>query len=407
VNFGLEKGSINMGKGTNDLDSTALAYNGSAYGISGISPVINMGNGQNSLNITAYAGKGYAYGVTGVNNGGTTINMGNGNGNLSITSETANGYAAYGVGGKSAINMGAGDDSIIIDVKGNNQAYGVSGSTVDLGAGDDSIHIAATGTGNNAYGLYSATLVAGEGSDSLYIAANGIDASHSIAMTNSVIALGTTTDRADSKGAGDVNTLEIYGNVESGSKIYGTAGVDHVDIYGNASKSTIDLGAGDDRLMITGNVSGMNLDGGANDALYFGNHAGDTVHLGDILGLGGDLGHSIAGGNNSIFTSGNKISGFESLLVDLADGNADSVSLDTLLKGLDAMRAAGNGAQSLVIMGDVGKDSLDLGNATMQHSGVTINGMDNNILFDHYQILDSHNNPQDIYVQQLISNIGG
>jgi hypothetical protein len=296
--------------------------------------------------------------------------------------------------------MGTGEDSVIINVKGSNLAYGVSGSTVDLGTGDDSIHITAAAGGNSAYSLYTATLIAGEGSDFLYLAANGIDASHSVAMNNSVIALGTTVDRADSKGAGDVNTLEIHGTIESSSKIYGTAGLDHVVIDGSVSKSIIDLGSGDDVLMLTSGLSGATLLGGSNNAVLQASGNGGLAHLGDILGLGGDTGHSLIGGNNSIFNSGNKISGFESLLLDLTDGNADTVNIDDLLNTVRDLYGAGKDMESLIIRGDQ-MDSVNLGSAQLMGESVRIEGQDG--YYTYYQAHDADGDLVNLYIQQTIT----
>jgi hypothetical protein len=124
--------------------------------------------------------------------------------------------------------------------------------------------------------------------------------------------------------------------------------------------------------------------------------------LGDILGLGGDLGHNIANGNNTLFNvNNNTVSGFESLLIDLTDGKADSVSLDKMLGSLDAMRSAGNDLQSLVFMGD-GKDSLNLGglNVDAAYKGVTINGVDG--VFDQYIVYDNKGVELNVYIQQQV-----
>jgi hypothetical protein len=88
--------------------------------------------------------------------------------------------------------------------------------------------------------------------------------------------------------------------------------------------------------------------------------------------------------------------------VDLTDGNADSLSLDTLMGSIGTMRAAGNDVRSLILMGDA-QDSLDLNGkdmGTAAHTGVSIDGV--NGIFDHYIIDTGQGGMLDIYIQQQV-----
>jgi hypothetical protein len=331
----------------------------------------------------------------------STINTGNGTGGdlIDILAEaTGNEAHAYGVTAKtpdnttrasSSINTGGGENSITITataIGAKSTAYGVEGSTIQTGADNDSITITATATGGDgsAYGVQGSTITTGDGSDTVYIEAVG--STQSVALSNAVIGLGNTANQADADlaGAGDVNQLDIIGDVVESSKIFGTAGVDKITINGKLENSIIDTGAGNDEVWIDDDIfggiidlgtgddflmlrgahwSGLDLEGGDNeDIVQAGTQAfneGDgKAHLGDILGL-------TSTNLDNLDDDTNHIHGFEALLVELTSPDQ---SLDDLLGRFDQLSAmqgigyTGDGAHgdnelvSLVLTGDV--DSL-------------------------------------------------
>ncbi len=200
---------------------------------------------------------------------------------LNLNSNEVWNSAIYGTAGKDIINAagarfakmtvatGAGSDSIITgDLNQSTIALGntLTGADTDASQKDDvntlkavevlrsSIYGTAGTDEITVGGVSASTIVTGAGGDKV----------HALHLDGSTIALGNTTNKADTDAdqANDVNTLnvggpgtEFVGAVVQNGKVYGTAGMDLLSIHGGVTGSIIDTGAGaGDTVDIRGSV---------------------------------------------------------------------------------------------------------------------------------------------------------
>ncbi len=225
---------------------------------------IDAGDGNNTIRISG----GAMYGIM-----ETTLTTGSGDDLIEISGGgthdrmDVNGRDRYFGGNAvkdSVIAAGDGNNTITItsdypfnpNVTGNDTIGGysmaaVNNSKIITGSGDDSITINAAAvkvsSGETVYdnAMYASTIAAGAGGDIVMINGN--------INWGGVIALGNTTDRADTDQCqrNDVNTLNLNSNEVWKSAIYGTAGTDIINAVGvQFSQMTVATGAGSDSVHI-------------------------------------------------------------------------------------------------------------------------------------------------------------
>ncbi len=219
---------------------------------------------------------------------------------------------------------------------------------------------------------------------SLFAHDYGVIDIHSAGGADSISLTGDV--RAASNGIVDIatgagaDTLSITGHVtaEASSKIHFDLGADadtftlngNLSALGASTELTVDMGSGDDTVYLNGysdssgfhstELSGnVRLDGGDGDDLlcYKFTKADDLTSLAAAAGDG-------------------KITGFEHLLLDMADGVDQSLQvndLDALLSNLS--KVAGGGQADVYIKGDAG-DTLDLGGWNNTGQTFSLDGVD-------------------------------
>ena len=382
--YGFSGSELRAGDGRNDITITAASAGSSAYGVKCSSKIVG-GLNDDLLTVSAVAGGkcGSAYGVE-----GSTVDLGGGANKADIRAEAVSGTAKA----LECAKLYSGDGSDVLDIlaktTGTGGAVAMSCSSVSSGAGNDEISIVAQ-TANScarSVALNCSTVSAGDGDDDIFISATGMSGAKlsSYVMHNSTI---------DAGNGNDVIHLQTTGTIASGcnNTVLGGAGNDLVRLDHIGKAGCLDFVQSCSKLL---------LDGGANNAVIHTTVDGGTSSLGDILSLE----HNYAdAGALSRLTSQVTVKNFETLLVDLTDGQADSrFNLDSLLNAVDILRCRGNAGMDLMVMGDAGMDSLDahgrLGSPA--HSDVSVEGFIET--FTHYEI-SYDKQTFDLYLQTGVS----
>ena len=406
----LQRSVVNAGDGDNFIKITGTSSNSSGVAES----TVNLGSGSNSVSCTATtygmyqgildgrggsAGNSFELSALRGMTDYSTIYAGDGNDVIKITGTDA----GLGIAFHSSVYLGGGSD--VITVSG---GTGISFSLID-GSGD-SLGDVYTITGTTSQGMNNSTLNAGGGADiitvsgktdglsggSILVSGGGsdhvvINGGTGSALNKGIVALGQNASGADAAGAGDINDLIVNGNVTSSSRIYGSAGTEHVTINGKITGSIIDLGAGDDHLHLNGTVTSSALHGGQGvDVLHL-DGAGalgggvQTLKFSDLLSTGG--GGNTTDGFEAVSLTGSHTNLFK---VNVADVGQNTLHMDSALEA--GKFSGGNGGLSgqmvLRIMGDAA-DTVQLNQTdwsgthqtpqtTVVYDGITYNDYTSN-----------------------------
>ena len=422
--FGLSYGEIMTGSGN---DSIQVSTSEGKTAMSNYSR-INAGDGDNTVTVTGTHGMDiYSSITTGDGDDVISISAANGygmNGNSSINA--GDGKNTIHVTGKIAmekgtITTGNGDDLITVNGW---DGYAVGSSTINAGEGNNEVHI--QGSREGLY--YNSSVIAGDGDDIINIFGNmwgvrensHVDAGNgnnfvTVGGTeqyglyyNSSITTGDGNDvitvfggkRGMSEGAainagdGD-NEIWVRGGEYAvyGGTISTGSGADTVTIQGSVYNGTVDLGGGNDILRLEAEKSGQVLFG--NTMLSGGDNEtfdAETGSLGDILSLDHSLSSVLTGAGGLGGITGANVTGFETLHLDLVDGNADTLDIDQLLLSLNTKGFTGDNAfGAIVVTGDSSDSHLFSGDWVSSGQGVILDGFDG-VTFDRYTI----NNGQEI-----------
>ena len=380
---GVKDSTINAGNGN---DTFSITGTGAALSVS----TITAGEGKDTFVLTSTA----SVGMNGSVIDATADAVGD---SYTITAKGDGMYA-------SSILGGAGADTILIESGGSglSRHSGIdNGQTalIDTGAGDDRLTIIAGGAGVNARGIVDM----GEGHDTLYIEA---------AKGNSLATI--------EGGAGDDHMHLKSGNaaILYNSTLDGGSGHDTIVLEGNlslnAGNSSVSGGEGSDLIMLRADAgagihSGLHISGGeGGDAVTFAHGHDSLAHVGDILGLSGNLANSLSASAVTASTAAflPNVSGFEALMVDYNDATKDTINLDRLLNTVDKLNDT-NDISSIVIKAGVNDILPDLGGHNVTHTteNVTIAGLGDDQHFTQYTI-NHHGEEMQIYIQTVLAAQG-
>jgi VCBS repeat-containing protein len=309
VSIGDGNNYVNAGSG-NDIITTGSGNDTIIAGAG--NNVLNVGNGNNTIdagwgNDTITAGDGNDRVNAGAGN--NVIDLGNGNNSL---------YAAWG---NDTVHAGSGNDSIDV---------GDGNDTVFAGAGNDSIY---AGGGDD-------TLIGGAGGDIL----NGGSGTDTVDFSASSEGVNVYLGAGDGNGYGGAGGYGLGGDAQGDTynSIENVIGSSHDDyVYGSASGSVVDLGAGNDTFDNTEVqwVSAADtVDGGAgNDTIWTGN-GNDVLEGGtgndSLMGEAGN--DTLIGGEGADYLNGG--SG-----VDTVDYSASSEGVNVYLGAGDGNGYGGAG----------------------------------------------------------------
>ena len=210
---GVSNAILLAGTGDDHLTVSSLAVGGNAVAMGLQQAVVNLGDGNDTVNISARS-DGDAYGLT------------NGTNGLKVT-------------GGSLLDLGAGDDQLVIDVHAGQNAYGIHKSTIMAGDGNDSVLITAEGA--HSHGLHGAVLDLGAGDDRLEIRAE-------TAIYDSSITLGLGDDYLNVSGTIDGHTTILAGDGRDILRLDGA-------LTGSGLGQLVDAGADDDLIILGRNFS--------------------------------------------------------------------------------------------------------------------------------------------------------
>ena len=285
---------VSMGEG-HDVMNVTVRTQGTASGIldynnDGTRSIIDLGAGDDSLNIDVYGAR-YATGLE----YGVTVRAGEGDDTVRIAAEGDYGknYALQGEGSQNQrpiLEMGAGDDSLRLSgTTDRGDARGANGSYIYLEEGNDTLTVQATATGTGSAHGLTATLVD---------AGLGNDSISIIADSASGASVGMSGGSVDLGGTGDSPAYIMDGNGYNNVLFIhgGTTGISGTSIRGSAGNDYVLIEAG------TGNAiqGAASIDLGAGDdrLIIKGNMAGGQITLGsgdNMVEMDGMTGGSIAG----------------------------------------------------------------------------------------------------------------
>lgn len=247
---------------------------------------------------------------------------------------------SVGLASGSALDMGAGDDTLLIQAAGTSGggAYGMDRSTVRMGEGDDSVRISVSTNGGNAYGISGGLLDLGNGDDVLHLTASARGGYNASAYA---VAGGAKVDLGDGDNAvsitSDSQSRYAYGIYSDAngprSSVVAGNGNDTLRIsvqpgsYGSAAaNSLINLGDGDNLVELnvrsTSGASLYGLDrsevvtGSGNDTLAITMNGGYGINSGTVKMGNGDNLLTITGADSAISGTVVMGSGNDSLLID-------------------------------------------------------------------------------------------
>ncbi len=350
---------------------------------------IATGDGDDRISVNSWGG----YAV-----GSSVINTGEGNNEVRLQGTREGLYY------NSSIISGDGDDSITVS----GDMWGIrENSRVDAGNGNNTISIG----GAQEYGMYwNSSVIAGDGNDVINISGGKRGMSESASVNagdgdNQVWVFGNDYAMYGSTittGGGD-DYIRIEGGngaaMTSGSKVFSGAGNDSVAIYGSVRDGLVDLGLGNDVLRLESGSAGSvllgntKLDGGDNNA--FDAAAGE---LGDIISLNHVLSANLSGSTAlGGITSSNTVN-FETLHLDLEDGNSGDLNIDQLLASLNTKGFKGDNAFNAVVLTGDQTDSVSYsGEWTASGQDVIFDGFDG-LSFDRYTVMNGIDTLE-IYIQ--------
>lgn len=353
---GVNAASLDMGAGGDILNidvsaSGARATARGGYSLYSQNNTVDAGAGDDAITVSATAAGTESAQAAGVSN--AILLAGTGNDHLAVSALAVGGNAVAMGLQQAVVNLGDGSDTVHISARSDGDAYGLTngtnglkvtgGSSLDLGAGDDQLVIDVH-AGQNAYGIHKSTLLAGDGDDSVLITAEG---AHSHGLHEAVLDLGAGNDRLEIRAETAVRD----------SSITLGAGNDYLNVSGTIDgHATILAGDGRDILRLDGALTGSGLgqliDAGADDDLIILGRNFSMQGQADIHGGTGVDTLKLESGLDVFDFSGHtgRITGLERL--DLTDG-AHEITLS-----LEDVRALANDAsgvgqgEALRILGD-------------------------------------------------------
>ncbi len=286
---------------------------------------------------------------------------------------------SVGLAAGSTLDMGAGDDTLLIQAAGTSggAAYGADRSTVRMGEGDDSVHISVSTKSGNAFGISGGLLDLGSGDDVLQLttSALGYNASAYAVAGGAKIGLGDGDNAVNiSSDSQSRYAYGIYSDVNGPrSSVVAGNGNDTLRIsvqpgsYGSTvTNSLINLGDGDNltELNVRG-ISGASLyglerseviNGSGNDTLAITMTGGYGIYSSTVKMGNGDNLLTVAGADGAILGTVVMGSGNDSLLIDdtgsstslgkygiFGSSNVDMGSGDDLVE----IRLSGGSAEAL------------------------------------------------------------
>ena len=279
-------------------------------------------------------------------------------GNSAISGTSGNDLIHVTGSANGDINLGSGDDHLLIDGSTN------YGATVETGAGNDTVKI---------LGSANAEVDLGAGDNSLQIGgSNNYSANIEAGSGNDTVKIGGAANAEINLGDGN-NAIDIGGSNNYGATIQTGSGNDTVKIGGDAN-AEIDLGDGNNRLSVNGSLNyGANVEtGSGNDSVLINGSANASVGLGsgdDQLEVRGNLNYGATldggSGNDYIHVTGNTSSNV------LGGAGNDTLRVDGAVY-YGATIDGGSGNDNVYVGGSVwgsvdggsGTDSIELGGYT-------------------------------------------
>ena len=343
---------VSMGEG-DDVMNVTVRTQGTASGIldynnDGTRSIIDLGAGGDSLNIDVYGAR-YATGLE----YGVTVRAGDGDDTVRIAAagEYGKNYALQGEGSQNQrpiLEMGAGNDSLHLSgTTDRGDARGANGSYIYLEEGNDTLSVQATATGTGAAYGLTSTLVD---------AGAGNDSISIVADSVSGASVGMSGGSVDLGGTGDSLAWLVDGNGYNNMLFIhgGTTGISGTSIRGSAGNDYVLIEAG------TGNAiqgaSVIDLGAGDDRLIVKGNMAGGHISLGsgdNLVEIDGMTGGSIAGdGNDTIIL---RLDGQAQGAFTATGAFSGLLSPEAALSGFGdiILDMSGNESDSLEITGDM------------------------------------------------------
>ena len=302
---------------------------------------------------------------------------------------------SVGLAAGSALDMGAGDDTLLIQAAGTSggAAYGADKSTVRMGEGNDSVAISVSTTGGNAYAVSGGLLDLGSGNDVLQLTASARAGSNASAYA---VSGGAKVDLGDGDNAMTISSdsqnryaYGIYSEINGPrSSVVAGNGNDTLRInvqpgsYGAAvANSLINLGDGDNLIAL--NVRGTSgaglygidrsevVTGSGNDTLAITMTGGYGINSGIVKMGDGDNLLNVTGADAAISGSVVMGSGNDSLLID-GTGSSGSASKYGIFGYTGVYMGAGDDLVKINLLSGSSAEALRTGTLDMGAGNDTV-----------------------------------
>lgn len=289
------------------------------------------------------------------------FSLGAGDDTIELTAGNIGTWGTQNITGSTYIDMGEGNDKIIIAHDIDNYWRNERNNTVDMGTGDDIVSL----TNILSYGTGIVTLNLGAGNDKLDARGNIDKAIVNAGAGKDILTIkGYINNAQINMGSDtDLDVLNVTGSIYGGSKVNMGEGVGEVTIGGNiySNGTTLDFGSANDKLTVDGRM-----------------YDGSVVNLGlgdDVVVIKGNMDNSsqinATGGINTITVNSNMT---DSSQIITGDGK-DTINIDGFMNNSSKI-STGAGNDNVYLKGNMNGSSIDLGSGddTFHYGGGNISG---------------------------------